>query len=117
MVKRGSTNPRLVELIEKLKAEKKGIWQSAADFLSRPTRRRAWINLSKIDRFSKEGETVLVPGKVLAAGDLTKPVTVAAWRFSDKARDKILAKNGKALSITDLMKANPSGKGVRVMVA
>lgn len=117
MVKRGPTNPRLAELIEKLKAEKKGIWQSAARFLSRPTRKRPWINLSKISRYAGEGETILVPGKVLAAGDLTKPVTIAAWKFSEKAVEKIRARKGKVMSIPELMKTNPSGKGVRVMLA
>lgn len=115
MVLRGPTNPVLIGQIEDLKKEKKEIWQKTAEMLSRPTRNRPAVNLSKIDRYTKEGEVVLVPGKVLASGSLSKPVTVAAWNFSESARKKILGAKGKALSISELKKANPKGSGVRVM--
>jgi large subunit ribosomal protein L18e len=117
MVKRGPTNPRLVDLIDELNKQEKGIWKRAAQFLSRPTRQRPWINLSKIDRYAQKDEIVLVPGKVLASGELNKPLTVAAWRFSDTAKDKIEKAKGKAISIQKLMKDNPTGKSVKVMIA
>jgi large subunit ribosomal protein L18e len=117
MVKRGATNPRLLDLINELNKQKKGIWKKTAKFLSRPTRQRPWINLSKIDRYSKKDEVILVPGKVLASGDLSKSVTVAAWRFSESAKEKISKAKGKAISISKLMKDNPTGKSVRMMIA
>ncbi len=117
MVKRGSTNPRLNELISKLKSANKGVWEYTAKLLSRPTRIRPWINLSQIQKNYKDGEIVLVPGKVLGAGELTNPITVAAWRFSDSAREKIKNAKGKCLSIEELMKSNPDGHGVRVLIA
>ena len=117
MVKRGPTNPRLVDLIDGLNKQEKKIWKKTAQLLSRPTRNRPWINLSKIDRYAKKGEIILVPGKVLAAGTLSKPVTVAAWRFSESAKEKISKAKGKTMSIQKLMKDNPKGSGVRVMIA
>lgn len=117
MVQRGPTNPRLADLIAKMSKEEKGIWKQTAELLNRPRRNRPWINLSKIDRYSKDNETILVPGKVLASGSLTKPVTIAAWRISESAKTKVEKSKGKVITIEKLMKDNPKGSGVRVMVA
>ena len=69
---------------------------------------------SNILAFSKEGEFIVVPGKILSQGDLNKKVTVAAYRFSEKAKEKI-NKLGKAILIQQLMKDNPKGKKVRIL--
>jgi large subunit ribosomal protein L18e len=110
----GPTNPMLKELIALLRREKKGIWRRAAEILSRPTRRRVEVNLSKINRYADKG-TLLVPGVVLASGSLDKPVTVAAFRFSAQARRKIIEAGGRALGIKELMEENPDGKGVIII--
>jgi large subunit ribosomal protein L18e len=55
-----------------------------------------------------------VPGKVLGEGDLTKKVTVVAFSFSDEARTKI-AKSGKAMTITELLKSNPKAQKVKIL--
>jgi len=114
------TNPQLVALIFDLKAEtrenpKAAIWRDIALRLEAPSRVWAEANLSKIDKYAKDGETILVPGKVLAAGDITKKVTVAAYSFSSKAAKEIVAAGGKVLTIRELMKENPSGSKVRIM--
>ena len=117
MVKRtGPTNPMLKDLIARLRKEKAKIWKDVAEKLNKPTRKRVEVNLSRINRYAKEGETVLVPGVVLSAGDLNKRLTIAAWRFSKKAREKIENSGGRAISIEELMKENPKGSGVRIMV-
>lgn len=119
MVKRGSTNQKLLGLIVALKkhsTEKKvGIWEDIALRLSKSTRSRYEVNLSKIERHSGEGETVIVPGKVLSAGRLTKKINVAAWRFSAQARDEIKKAGGRCLTIEELMKENPSGTGLKIL--
>ena len=65
-------------------------------------------------KYTKEGDIVLVPGKVLSMGELNKNVTVAGWRFSKSAEEKINRK-GKAITIQELMKQNPEGKKVRII--
>lgn len=70
--------------------------------------------MSKVQKVAKDNETLLVPGKVLSSGELTKKVTLAAWQFSEQAKEKI-NKVGKAVSIQDLMKSNPKGKSVRIL--
>jgi large subunit ribosomal protein L18e len=58
---------------------------------------------------------VAVPGKVLGAGEISHPVTVAAFAFSEKAKEKIKARRGKCLSFSDLIKKNPKGAKVRII--
>ncbi|MCQ2069823.1 MAG: 50S ribosomal protein L18e [archaeon] len=114
------TNPQLVALISDLKAKtredpKAAIWRDIALRLEAPSRVWAEANLSKIDKNAKDGETVLVPGKVLAAGEITKAVNVAAYSFSSKAEAAIVAAGGKVMTIRDLMAENPTGSKVRIM--
>lgn len=115
----GPTNPVLKRLIRELRRANRengaAIWADVADRLESPRRRRAEVNLSEINRYAKEGETVVVPGKVLAAGTISHPVNVAAFSFSASAKRKILSAGGKVMSILDLVKENPKGKNVRLM--
>jgi len=115
----GPTNIVLRKLITRLKKEANAnnapIWDYVAELLSRPARRRPVVNLSRIERYASDGETILVPGKVLGAGILRKKVTVAAAAFSEKALEKIISAGGRALTIEELLQENPKGSGVRVM--
>lgn len=119
MKRTGPTNlylRRLIHTLRKAARENKAnIWRRVAELLSKPTRSSVEVNVSKINRYSSEGETVIVPGKVLGSGELDHPVTVAAWRFSRKAYEKILRK-GRALTIPELLKENPKGRGVKIIV-
>ena len=116
----GPTNPLMKGLIASLKAEgnkeERRFLLELAEQLGRSERRRAEVNLSRIERNAEKGETVVVPGKVLASGMLTKPVNVAAALFSAGAAAKIEAAGGKVLSIPELVKDNPEGTGVRILV-
>jgi len=116
----GPTNIILRKLIRELRkyANKYGaaVWDYVAELLEKPSRRRVVVNLSKINRYAREGEVVVVPGKVLGAGILSKPVVIAAVGFSEKAIEKIRLAGGKAMFIGDLIKENPRGSGVRVLI-
>jgi large subunit ribosomal protein L18e len=113
------TNPQLVATIDSLKAKTReteaAIWRDIALRLEKPRKNWAEANLSKIERYAKEGETIVVPGKVLAAGRIDKKVTVAAYSFSEAAAKAIAAAGGKTLTFEELAKANPKGSGVRIM--
>ncbi|HDM66908.1 MAG TPA: 50S ribosomal protein L18e [Thermoplasmatales archaeon] len=113
------TNPILIQLIHDLKKHAKEndapIWKDIAERLERPSRNWAEVNLNRISRYIRDDETALIPGKVLSTGELTKKVPVAAWAFSEKAREKILKAGGKCLTIQELMKQNPKGKNIRIL--
>jgi len=120
MKRTGPTNPYLKQLIEELKGkyykDKTEIWLAVAEKLENPRRKKVEINLADIDRNTEKGQTVVVPGIVLSSGDLTKSVTVAAWRFSEVAKDKIKKSKGKILTIGELVKENPKGTDVKILV-
>ena len=111
-------NTQLQSTIKELKKasieNEAGIWKRIAEDLERPTRIKRVVNVYSIDKNSKDGEVVIVPGKVLGTGELSKKVTVAAYSFSDGAFDKIKAK-GECVTILDLVKKNPKGKNVRIL--
>jgi large subunit ribosomal protein L18e len=112
------TDSNLVDLIHQLKKksldEKVNVWKAVAEHLSSPTSRRRIVNLFKISKSLQKDETIIVPGKVLGAGTMDKKATVAAFSFSKQAVDKI-NKEGKAISITELMQQNPKAEKVRII--
>jgi len=91
------------------------IWRRVAEILEKPSRQRVRVNLSRINRYTKEGDIVIVPGKVLGSGTLDHSVTVAAWNFSENAYKKI-SKIGKVITIKKLLEENPKGSGVKIIV-
>ncbi len=115
----GSTDPNTVSLIRKLREiagkENATIWKRVARILSNPRRIRPEVNLSVVNRHSKKGETILVPGKVLGAGNLEHSITIAAIAFSDAAKEKITQQGGKCISILELLALNPGGHNIRLL--
>ncbi len=89
----GPTNVELRMLIRFLRRAaneyKAAIWDYVADLLEKPTRRRVEVNVGKINRLANDGDVVVVPGKVLGYGVLSKKVTIAAWSFSRGALEAI----------------------------
>ncbi len=107
------SNPELQKTIETLRkkayTEKSNLWLRIAEDLEKPTRKRIIVNVSKINRVAKEGETIIVPGKVLASGSLEKKVTIIAWQFSNSALKKI-AEKGKAIPLKKIEEEKIEGK-------
>lgn len=116
---RGPTNPIVASLIQELRIASREneapIWRSISKTLKKPRRQRSEVNISKINRYSDKDDSVIVPGKVLGTGELQHPVTVAAVGFSSRAREKIEAAKGRALTIRELVDENPTGSGVIIL--
>jgi len=108
------TNPVLLETIEILEEQEASLWNDVAENLGKVNRQRPEVNLSDIERNTEEGDTVVVPGKVLGSGRLTKEVTVAAFKASNSARNHI-EEDGKLMFIQDLVEENPEGSEVKVI--
>ncbi len=119
MSKYDKSNPRLKELIRFLKQASSehevSIWKDIAFRLEKPRNNYAEVNISKINRYVANGETIIIPGKVLGSGVLENSVTVAALNFSDVAAVKIAGANGKCMSIEELVAANPKGSHIRIL--
>ncbi|MCX8169703.1 MAG: 50S ribosomal protein L18e [Candidatus Methanomethyliaceae archaeon] len=120
MVKRTlPTNPRTRRLIRLLRKASNiyrvKIWRTLSEALCIPSRRRIVINLGKIDKLTKEGDCVVIAGKVLGFGNLSKKVDIAALSFSQTAKLKIAQSGGRALTLEELIAMNPKGKNVRIL--
>lgn len=112
--KANPTNQVLLETIENLEEQEAPIWGKIAETLGKVNRRRAEVNLSDIERNAEDGDTVVVPGKVLGAGRLSKEVDVAAFKASKGAKAQI-KENGEFMFIEDLVEDNPEGSDVKVI--
>jgi large subunit ribosomal protein L18e len=112
-------DPELKKTIQNLKAagRKNGlaIWKAIANELDKPKRLRTIVNLSRINRYTKAGDVVAIPGKVLAAGSLRHPVTVAAFAFSKVAKQKVNLAKGRALSLTELLDERIEPSRIKIM--
>ncbi|MGQ9679697.1 MAG: 50S ribosomal protein L18e [Candidatus Bathyarchaeia archaeon] len=111
-------NPELIKTIKELRRKAKGdapFWKAIADELDKSKRKRVSINIGVINRHSREGEIIAIPGKVLGSGNLTHPVTVAAFSFSSTARRKIEDVKGRTVKLVDLPEMDPKPSAVRIL--
>jgi len=106
-------NINLVRTI--IAAKKNEKWLKVANILSSSRRNKETINLGKIDEESKQGEIIVVPGKVLSQGDVTKKIRVVALSFSEEAIKKLLKSKSEILSILEEIKKNPSAQGIKIL--
>lgn len=115
----GPTNTVLKNVIHELKKtgheHSVSLWRRVANDLEKPTRQRRVVNLSSINRHTKENEVVVVPGKVLGTGSLEHKLTISAFQFSGSAREKIKKTGGSIVSLLDLSRQNPKGKDIRIL--
>lgn len=110
------SNKRNLELVETvLLAKKHPAWMAVAGALSGPRKNLLNINLGELNEKVKEGESVVVPGKVLSQGELTKKSRIVALNFSGPAKEKLLKEKKELTYIIDEIKKNPSAKGVRIL--
>ncbi len=107
------TNPELVRSI--IKAKKNKEWLEVASILSGPRRKKISINLDKIDKETKEGDTVVVPGKVLGGGEISKKIRIASLSFSEEAEKKLREKKCEVVSIEEEVRVNPEAKGIKIL--
>jgi len=120
MTKRtGPTNQTLKLLIRELKKlsskNNVNLWKRIASDLEKPTRIRRKVNLYKIDKTLKDGETAVVPGKLLSIGNLTKKREIVAYQASEAALKKIQASGSSFMTLQELMHKNPKGNKVRII--
>jgi large subunit ribosomal protein L18e len=94
------------------RSSKKPVYRRAVRMLSKRVNRLVEVNVGKLDAISAEGGILLVPGKVLGEGDVSKELHVGAVAFTGSAIQKISAAGGEALLIKDFVAKYEEGKGV-----
>lgn len=113
------SNSELVKTIDELKRASREndapIWKSIAKKLEGPNRNWPVVNVSKIEYNASKNGKVVIPGKLMGSGTLSKKVTVSAYSFTKSAVEKIEGAGGKCMVYNEFIKKNPSGKDVVVI--
>lgn len=107
------TNSELVETI--LLAKKNEKWLNIAGVLSGPRKNRKNANLNEINQNVKEGEKILISGKVLSQGNLDKKIKIIASSFSENAKEKIKKAGSESITMLEEIKSNPGAKGIKIL--
>ena len=110
---RKKTNPELAETIRL--AYKNQEWHKIAQILSASTRKYSEINLSDLDKESKLGDTIVVPGKILSKGHLTKKIKVCALGISQEAKIKLKESKTEFVYLGEEIKKNPKAEGIKIV--
>jgi len=111
---RKKNNSELVETI--ILAKKNPEWLEVASILSGSRNNKKDANLSEINGKTKQGEKVVLPGKVLSQGNIDKKIKIIALNFSDKAKEKLSEAGCETSSLLDEIKSNPSAKGLKFLI-
>ena len=113
------SNSELVKTIDELKRASREndapIWKSIAKKLEGPNRNWPVVNVSKIEYNASKNGKVVIPGKLMGSGTLSKKVTVSAYSFTKSAVEKVEGAGGKCMIYDEFIKKNPSGKDVVVI--
>ena len=110
---RKKTNPELQEVIKA--ALKRKSWFNLASMLSSSSRKQSSINLDEINMQAKEGDIIVIPGKVLNKGELTKKVRICALGISKSAKEKLKSTKSEFASISDEIHKNPKAEGIKII--
>lgn len=110
---RNKSNSELAETIRLANNNK--AWNKIAFILSGATRNYSSINLKEIDKKTTAGDTVIIPGKVLSTGSLTKKVRICALGISAVAKEKLKESKSEFASILDEIKSNLKAEGIKVI--
>jgi len=111
--RRMKTNPTIAAIV--YAASKQPHWLPLAKKIAGSTRNYSSINLMQIDKHTTTGDTVLIVGKVLSVGDLSKKVRICALGISTSAREKLKKTKSEYVSIADEIKINPKAEGLKVL--
>lgn len=108
---------RLARLLRKAGRENNApAWIAVAEEIVKPRRSRVAVNLSKINRYARDGDFVVVPGRVLGVGSIAgKKLTIAALSASATALSKIKSAGCTFVTLDEAVKLNPEARNVKLI--
>ncbi len=110
---RKKTNPEIIETINLAKKQK--AWLALAKIVAGAARNYSSINLDEIDKQAATGDIIVIPGKVLGIGEITKKFKICALAFSESAKEKLKKEKIESGFIFEEIKKNPEAKGVKIL--
>ena len=105
----------ILELKEASRKNEAPLWRSIANRLEGSSRNWPRVNVSKLEYNINKNGKAIIPGKLMGTGIVTKKMTVAAYSFTDSAKEKIQSAGGKCLTYNEMIKATPKGTNVTVI--
>ncbi|MCL4375624.1 50S ribosomal protein L18e [Candidatus Marsarchaeota archaeon] len=91
------------ELFGSASSEKKRkLFKRIAKFAAKPKRSRVSINLNRLDKYASASDNIIVPGKVLGLGNVTKSFNISALDYSSEAAKKLAESKCKMVSIKEM---------------
>ena len=103
----------IVETVNAAKKNKE--WNKLAQIISSSRKKYSSVNLKEIEKETKEGDTVVIAGKVLGLGDVTKKIRICALNFSESAREKLKENKSEVVTILEEINKNPRAQGVKIL--
>ena len=100
------------ELKQASKKNEAPIWSRLAALALKPSSSRRVVNLTRINKSTKENDILFVPGKVLGTGNISHKITLSSFSMSATAANKIIQTGGTIMTYSDMIKKYPTGKGV-----
>ena len=105
----------ILELKEASRKNEAPLWRSIANRLEGSSRNWPSVNVSKLEYNINKNGKAIIPGKLMGTGIVTKKMTVAAYSFTDSAKEKIQSAGGKCLTYNEMIKAAPKGTNMTVI--
>tara|TARA_Y100000310_G_scaffold339058_1_gene430553 strand:- start:256 stop:597 length:342 start_codon:yes stop_codon:yes gene_type:complete len=112
-MEREIANIHLRLLIASLR-RKSEFWKKVAEKLSIPARQRSVVNLGTLEEY-KDGDTVVIPGKLVAGGQLTKKLTISCWRFSEAVLSRLKQSGSSIIALDELASKDITGSKLHLV--
>jgi len=90
------------------------IWSRLAELAIKPSTSKRVVNLTRINKITKDNDVLFVPGKVLGTGNITHKIILSSFSMSTTAAKKIIQTGGTIRTYSDMIKKYPTGKGVMI---
>lgn len=97
------------------KNNKAKIWKALEKEFQKSRSNRRLVNIQKLNKVTNNGDTIIIPGKVLGNGTLEHKLTICAHSFSESALNKLNASGTEVISLRSLINRHPDGKGVKII--
>ena len=111
-------NQVVLHMIKDLKqASKKNeapIWSRLAELAIKPSTSKRVVNLTRINKITKDNDVLFVPGKVLGTGNISHKIILSSFSISTTAAKKIIQTGGTIMTYSDMIKKYPTGKDVMI---
>ncbi len=111
----GPTDINTRKLIRQLENTKILVFKEIASILKGARRSRPEANLAHLNRIVKDGDVVVVPGKVLGSGELKHKIVLAALDWSESVAEKAKAAGASLITLPQMIEKYPNGSNIRLV--